>query len=160
MLTRLALIAALAAPLPAFAQEDDQSDHLAEAGGLRLLHAWTRATDDDTAHVFVEIANTGDAARTLSGGSAAIAETTTLVGFLMEDGTGTYQPLPGLPVAPGTDLDLTPEGLALQLDGLDAALAEGDSFPMEVHFGETHIDVTVAVEAAGASQHSHAGHMH
>jgi len=159
MLTRLALIAALLVPLPAAAQ-DDHSDHLSEAGGLRLLHAWTRATDDDTAYVFVEIANTGDAAQTLSGGSADIAETTTLVGFLMQDGVGGYQALPGLPVAPGTDLDLTPEGLALQLDGLDTDLAEGDSFPIEVHFGETHIDVTVAVEAANASQHSHAGHMH
>lgn len=138
---------------------EDHADHLAEAGDLRLVHAWTRATAADHALVFVEIENAG-ATVMLTGAESPAAEEVTLVGFRMTGDGGTYEALPELPVAQGTELKLAPEGLALRLDGLAAPLAEGDTLPVHVRFGETHVEVTAQVEAADARQHSHAGHAH
>ena len=139
---------------------EDGEDHLATLGDVRLLHAWTRATGEDTALAFVEIENTGDSPVMLTGAESPIAERVELVGFRMENGTGGYEPLPGLPVAPGTAMILSPEGLALRLAGLSRDLEEGGSFPIEIVFEEGHLDMTGQVEAADARQHSHAGHAH
>ena len=138
----------------------DGDDHLTVLGDVRLLHAWTRATDDASALVFVEIENTGDAPVTLTGGASDLAEAATLVGFTNANGQPDYQPLPALPVAPGTEMVLAPQGVALQLDGLSRALAEGDRFEIVLTFDNAEADLTVAVEAADATRHSHAGHMH
>ena len=58
---------------------DEDADHLAELEGLRLLHAWTNATDGDTAQVYVTIENMGDAEVYLTGAATGIAEAARLV---------------------------------------------------------------------------------
>ncbi|WP_412504322.1 copper chaperone PCu(A)C [Roseovarius sp. SYSU LYC5161] len=140
--------------------ESGDTDHLSTMGDLRLLHGWTRATTDDTALIFVEIKNTGETPVTLTGGAADLAESAALVGFTLEDGTPVYPELPALPVAPATEMVLAPQGVALRLDGLSRALAEGESFDVTLAFAEAEVAVTVDVEAADASQHGHAGHAH
>jgi copper(I)-binding protein len=65
-----------------------------------------------------------------------------------------------LPVAPETEMMLAPQGVALRLDGLSRDLAEGDSFNVTVSFAQSDVALTVEVEAADATQHSHAGHAH
>lgn len=158
---RLALAVALALAAPALAAPAlAEDDHLSEAEGLRAVHAWTRATAGDTAHVFVELENTGTEAQTLLGGRAEIAETVRLVGYQAKGGTAAYVPLPQMPLAPGQDLALSPEGLALELAGLGTALEEGAGFAMHLVFAGFEMEIAVAVEAAGARQHSHAGHQH
>lgn len=139
----------------------DDDDHLAEAAGLRLVHAWSRATDTDETLIFVEIENTGDSTRSLVGGGSPHAATAEVVGFRLVDGSPTYQPLPEVPIAPGAEMTLAPEGLALRLTGLDEALEEGGGLPVTFAFDDgLEIPVTAQIEASNATQHSHAGHMH
>ncbi|RDC69842.1 copper chaperone PCu(A)C [Rhodovulum sp. 12E13] len=145
--------------------EDDHAHgddaHLAEAGGLRLVHAWSRATDGDETLIFVEIENSGDNTRSLIGGGSPHAAAAEVVGFRLVDGTPTYEPLPEVPIAPGTEMSLAPEGLALRLTGLDAALEEGDGLPVTFAFNDgLEIRATAQIEASNATRHSHAGHMH
>ncbi len=144
--------------------DDDHAgddDHLAEAAGLRLVHAWSRATDADEALIFVEIVNTGDSTRSLMGGGSPHAEGGEIAGFRLVDGAPAYHPLPEVPIAPGAEMTLAPEGLALRLTGLDATLEEGDSLVVSFAFDDgLDVEATAQIEASNATQHSHAGHMH
>ncbi|WP_068118992.1 copper chaperone PCu(A)C [Tropicimonas marinistellae] len=156
----LAIFLALAPHFAIADGHDEHSDHLSVMEGLRALHAWTRATDQETALVFVELENIGDHPITLEGGMSDIAEKTELVGFQLKGGEGVYSAIPMVPIAPGSELVLKPEALALRMSGLEHALAKGDTFEAELRFDTGHLKVHVAVEAANAHQHSHAGHNH
>ncbi len=156
---RLAFAAALTVTvLPAIAQ--DGHDHLAEADGFRILHAWTSATAGPDAMIYMEIENGSDRTLTLSGARTKGGQAARLVGFTYAEGVETWQPLPDMPIAAGQDLDLAPRGLALQVSGLTAPLTRGDTLLIEVMFGDMHLDVGVEVEAEDASAHGHAGHTH
>lgn len=139
---------------------EEEARHVAEAHGVRLLHAWTRATSGDTALVFVEIENTSGGAVSIAGGEADIAASVALVGFRMREGEGRYEALPPVPVKAGGEMVLAPNGLALRLEGLDRPLTEGEEFEMEILFDIGHVEAHVQVEDADARQHSHAGHQH
>lgn len=141
-------------------EDHADDDHLATVGDVRLLHGWTRATGDDTALIFVEIENSGEEPVTLTGGASDLAEAAALVGFTTVDGESAYKELPALPVAPGTEMVLAPKGVALRLDGLSRDLAKGDSFEVVLSFAHAEVKLIVEVEAANATQHSHAGHAH
>lgn len=140
--------------------EANNDAHLSTMGDLRLLHGWTRATRDDSALVFVEIENAGTTPVTLTGVTTDLAKSATLVGFTLKEGEPSYPELPALPVAPSTEMVLVPQGVALRLDGLSRDLVKGDSFEVIVTFEEGEVAVNVEVEAADATQHSHAGHAH
>jgi len=133
---------------------------VAQIGDLRLIHAWSRATEDDEALVFVDIENHGTTEIMLTGGQTPLARSVEVVGFQLQGARGVYVPLGDLPIAAGSKMALTPEGVALRLDGLSQPLHQGDTFPMEIEVGHTHADVVVQIEAANARQHSHAGHQH
>lgn len=136
-------------------------DHLAEIGDIRILHAWTRATETDSAAVFMEIENEGGDSVTLRGGSAGSAGIVTLVAPSIKAGDLTAETIDAIPVRPGTELMLQPQGLHFMLSRLDGALEQGDSFPMTVMLDPAgEVEVVVEVEAADATQHSHAGHAH
>lgn len=172
----LALVLAQVAPAPAAADapivlaqahddddpehHDHEAEHVSEMKGLRAVHAWTRATSADDLLVFVELENTGDEAVTITGGEAEFAETVELVGFTLIDGDPTYQPMPQIPLSAGRELMLAPNGLALRLSGLDRAFADGEHFDMQIATDRGALEVEVAVEAADATQHDHAGHAH
>ena len=158
-----ACLALVAATSVAFAaDEHDHDHHVSELAGVRAIHAWTRATDGDTALVFVEIENRSEATVVLEGGESEAAASAELVGFQMKDGQPVYVTLPKMPIAAGRELVLEPEGLAFRLSGLGAPLAQGDEIEMELEleFDVGHMDVHVAVEAETATHHSHAGHAH
>ena len=134
-------------------------DHLSERDGVRVLHAWTRATDTDHAEVFMEIENTGHAELSLTGAETDIADDVHIVAMNHADGKAVD--IGALPVPAGSDTLLTPEGVFLELHDLDRTLAVGDEFEMHLHLeplGE--IEIHVEVEAANAANHSHAGHSH
>lgn len=154
MRTALLLIA-LAAPLAA-----QEHDHVAEAGGLRVVHAWTAATGGPDALVFMEVENRGNAPVTLTGAAAEGAAEATLVGHALADGATAWTPLPGVPVEAGGELHLEPNVLAIRLAGLAAPLEAGAQLDLDLRFGEVVLPVEVAVEPEGATAHSHAGHAH
>lgn len=140
--------------------EHEHEGHVAELGAARLLHAWTRATHDDHALVFVEIENNGDTALTISGGSSPIAQSVELVGFQPKDGAEAYVALGPVAVPAHATMTLAPEQLALRLNGLSTALEEGETYLLEILLGDTPVALTLTVEPAGAHQHHHAGHQH
>lgn len=154
-----ALLAVLASVAVA-AAEDHDDHHVSELNGVRAVHAWTRATGGDTALVFVDIENGSDAIVLIEGGHSEDAATVELVGFRLKDGEPVYEPVGSVPVGPGNEMQLAPERLALRLSGLRQPLAEGGEFELEIVLDIGEIDVHVAVEAADATQHSHAGHSH
>ena len=140
---------------------DDHSDHLAEAEGVRLIHAWTNATRDDVARVFIEIENTSETDIVLTGGDAEIATSVRLMGAPVQAGATDPVEIGTFPIAAGADITLAPDGLYLELSGLDRRLEEGDEFEMHVDLepiGE--VEINVEVESANARNHSHAGHNH
>ncbi len=124
------------------------------------VHAWTRATSGDTALVFVEIENGSDAIVLIEGGHSDDAEQVELVGFRLKDGEPVYEPVASVPVGAGKEMVLAPERLALRLSGLTKPLGEDGELEMEIVLDIGELDVHVAVEAANATQHSHAGHNH
>ncbi|MEF2073964.1 copper chaperone PCu(A)C [Consotaella aegiceratis] len=157
------ILACLSVAWPALAEDDHHDDdhHVSELDGVRVIHAWTRATSARTTEVFFDVQNRSDADVALTGGESGIAEMVSLVGFTMSgEGEGTYETLPSVPIKAGGTMKLAPNGLALQLGGLKQALRQGDEIEIEVIFDIGHMDVHVEVEAADATQHSHAGHNH
>lgn len=157
----LLLTTALLLPSFALAAGDEHSDHKAEIEGVEIIHAWTRATDGDHADVYVEIHNESGQEIMLKGGHAeGMASEVKLMGAPIQAGSAPIM-VPEVAIASGVEMDLSPEGVYLHLDGITKALAKGDEFEMELiiaPFGE--VEIHVEVEAADATQHSHAGHNH
>lgn len=169
ILAPLALCLALAAAAAPAGQEaahghadepHGDSAHLAEGAGLRALHAWTRATDAASALVFVEIENVSDHAVALTGATSEVAQSGALVGFALVDGAPAHQPVGETGIAPGAEIAFEPFGLAIALEGLARPLAQGEAFAVTLLTDHGPLEMTVEVEAADATQHSHAGHMH
>lgn len=140
--------------------EHNHDEHVAQSDGLRAVHAWANATTGALALVYVELDNTSDADIALTGGEAAIAEAVHLVGLQNANGELSYAEIGQMPIAAGSQLVLSPNGLALQLSGLSQPLVEGETFEMEIAFGDTHLPTTVEIQSATATRHSHAGHQH
>ena len=157
------LLASTTLPL---AQEDHDHDHEPEMhhlfalDGLHVLHPWTRATGGKDALVFMELSNEGDTPVSLIGAEADFAAGAELVGYSFAAGSGSYQPVPPVPVQPERELDLAPDGLAIQLTGLTRDLAEGAHLDLTLLTSLGALEIEVAVEAHDARQHSHAGHAH
>lgn len=154
---RRALLIAALLPLPALAEED----HLSEIGGVRVLHAWTNAGDGDAARVYMEIENEGDGPAELVAASAEGAETATFVASPIRAEGGVPETLDGILLPAGVAVALEPRGLYLLLQGVDAPREEGGEMEMTLTFEpQGEVEVHVLVEAADATQHSHAGHSH
>ena len=144
---------------PALA-EDKHADHMTELEGFRAIHAWSRATSGDEALVFMELENTGAEPVVLIGAETEIAGGAGLVGIKLKNGEATYTTLPPLPVAPGREMHLDPDALAIRLTGLTRTLVKGDEFEMHIETSLGELELHVEIEAADAKQHSHAGHQH
>ncbi|GHG98640.1 copper chaperone PCu(A)C [Pseudodonghicola xiamenensis] len=155
----LLLVAALLAPALVSAEER-HDHHLSELQGVRALHAWTRATGADKALVFVELENDSPRRIVIEGAGTDIAKSAGLVGFQLVDGEPSYSALPPLPIEPGREMHLDPNGMAILLTGLTHELTEGEEFDLHLETSLGELELHVAVEAANASQHSHAGHSH
>lgn len=149
------LLIALAAPVSA-----QEHGHVAEADGLRVVHAWTPATDSSDALVYMEVENRGDGPVTLTGAAAEAAGSAALVGHALNDGETTWTPLPGVPVDAGGELRLEPNVLAIRLTNLQAPLEEGTRLDMTLLFEDVVLPIGVTVEPEGATKHAHAGHVH
>ncbi|MEM8788332.1 MAG: copper chaperone PCu(A)C [Pseudomonadota bacterium] len=139
---------------------DDHSDHLARLDGVEVLHAWTRATSDDSAAVYLEVRNESDAEIRISGGTTDMAASVEVFGASLTAG-GDPVSLDVFPVAAGAAFAFDPGGVFLHLDGLTERLEKGADFAIALSIEPLGtLDITVEVEAANATQHSHAGHNH
>ncbi|WP_417207856.1 copper chaperone PCu(A)C [Antarctobacter sp.] len=155
------LAAALLMAAPVLAENDHGAPvHVFEIGGLEILHPWTNATDHDHALVFMELHNEGDAPIEIIGARLDSGLEGQLVGFRMKDGEMGFDPLPPIPVAPGTHLDLTPDGLAIRFDGFTEALEEGHHWEVVLVTSVGVLEIDVSVEDEDARTHGHAGHAH
>lgn len=159
----LVLLAMLATPVCALAQSHSSHDHhshVSQHGDLRAVHAWTRATTGNTALVFMELENTGTDRLMITGAQGPRGAPAELVGFTLQNGQARLQPVGRMPLNAGHALRLEPNGLALQITGLDAALAQGEAFDLELQTDHGTLPVHVEIGAPDATGHSHAGHSH
>lgn len=153
---RNALLALTLLAAPAFAE----TDHLSEANGLRVLHAWTPATAKGTdALIYLDVENTSATEAMLQGGTATDA-TLDLVGFSYGTAGDTWTVLPGLPVPARGEVLLEPKVLALRWQAVPMELVEGAELEIEVRVGAEVLEAHVEIGAAAATKHSHAGHGH
>jgi copper(I)-binding protein len=157
---RAIMWAGLAAVLSSGAARGQEPEHEFSHGTIEIVHPWTRAasTGGETL-VFMEIINSGATDRLL-GAESPVGEAVHIVGLtLSPEGTSVTEIGPvDIPVG---DFDLDPGGLGLELHGLTATLEPGGHFPLTLNFANAGtMTIEVLIEAADASQHSHAGHSH
>ena len=152
----LALILSIGLAVPAQAEEQ----HLAAAGDIRIVHPWARAASaGGKTLVFMEVENVGVTDR-LVGGETPLAETVYIVGLTLAGDSISVTEVGAVEIKPG-QFDLDPGGLALELHGLTGDLVAGEHFDLVVTFETAgSIALEVAIEAADAARHSHAGHNH
>ena len=156
MLRALLILATL--PLAAAAQDDE---HVTEVEGLRILHAWTNAGTEATAEVYMELENGGDEPVSLAEIAAPAAEIGTIVASPVRAAGGVPETLDGLLLPPGVTTVLEPRGIYVLLSGVEAPREEGDVLDLTLVFDRLgEVEVPVLVEAADATEHSHAGHDH
>lgn len=149
---------ALASGSPVLAE--DEGHHVFSSKGIEIVHPWARAAAvGEDALVFFEVHNEGSADR-LIGAQSTMAGGAHVVGLVLEgDGAG-VQEIEAIDV-PAGEFAFDPGGLAIALHDLNQGLAEGQVIPVTLIFEKAGtIHVEVAVEAANAAQHSHAGHAH
>lgn len=154
----LLILAALILPLAKAAADDD--DHVAEAGDIRVVHAWTRATDGPDGEVFMDIGSRGAGDRLIGAESEAAAKVE-IHGGRLQDGAMTSAPLEAIEIPAGGEFVLEPGVVFLKLSGLREPLVQGEELPLVLTFEHAgRLAVEAKVEAADATQHSHAGHAH
>lgn len=153
---RNVLLALTLLATPTFAE----TDHLAEANGLRILHAWTPATAKGAdALIYMDVENSSATEAMLLGGSA-MGMPLDLIGFSYGTAGDTWTVLPGLPVPAGSEILLEPKVLALRLAAVPMDLLEGAELEIDVKVGAEVLEAHVEIGAADATKHSHAGHGH
>jgi periplasmic copper chaperone A len=163
MLRKLAptVIAMLLAALPAAAAEDDAEHHVAQKGDIKVVHAWSRATEAGEGAVFLEIENRGAKDDRLTGAETDVADRVEIHGATMQDGEMVSQPLELVDVPADGEFALEPGSVFLKLVGLKEPLRQGEGLEVGLEFAEAgELDVHVLVEAADATQHSDAGTVH
>lgn len=159
----LILTLLLSTLLVSAAQAEDHHDHerhVFEAGRIEVIHPWARAAAQGSESlVFFELHVEGEPDR-LVGAWTEVAEEVHIVGLTVgAEGAG-HQEVGEIDIPAGA-FSFDPGGLALELHDLTVTLEQGSHFDLVLEFAETGpVEIEVAVEAAGATQHSHAGHNH
>ncbi len=120
---------------------------------------WARAATGKTGAAYLTLANKGSAPDRLIGAASPVAEKAELHESKMANGVMQMRPVGPLELAPGATVTLRPGGYHIMLTGLKQPLKAGTSFSLTLHFEQAgDVQVTVAVEKAGAGMPSHTGH--
>lgn len=126
----------------------------AQAQGLALTGAWTRATPAGAkvAGAYVSVANSGPKADVLLGGKFDVADKVEVHDMTMTDGVMRMRLLDkGLEVPAGGAVELRPGGLHIMLMGLKQPLKQGEPITGVLTFRDAgDVAVTLPVEAAGS----------
>ena len=164
MLRALGLAAMISLLLASTASAEEhgheEERHVFAAGGIEIIHPWARAAAaGEETLVFFELHNEGQPDR-LAGARTDVAEDVHIVGLTLGAEGGEVQEV-GVVDIPAGAFAFDPGGLALELHSLTQTLEQGGHFDLVLQFeGAGAVEIEVAVEAAGATQHSHAGHSH
>lgn len=165
LLLAAAVLGFLSAPVSAA----DNHDHgamqgHAMVGAIKIESAWTRATPGaaKTGAGYLKVTNTGDAADTLIGGSAAFARKVEIHAMEMTDDVMRMAKLdPGLVIEPGETVMLEPGGFHVMLMGMTEKMIEGDTVTITLEFQNAGaVDVVFPVQPVGAMGTGHDGHNH
>jgi hypothetical protein len=140
------------------------SANASTCGELTVADAWVRLAPP-TAPVmagYLTLANTGDAALTVTSGSSAGFERVELHDMTHENGVMKMRKLDQIEVAAGGKVELAPGGMHLMLIGPKQAFAVGDSVEVTLRVcAETDQVVRFVVrEAAPEGGSAHADHEH
>jgi periplasmic copper chaperone A len=125
---------------------------LAQTSQLEVSNAWARATPGkaETGAAYLTI-QSPTADRLLSA-SSPVAKKTELHTMSMEGMVMKMRPLAGLDIPAGQTVTLKPGGEHIMLEGLNAPLREGQSFPLTLTFEKAGSrTITVAIEKPGAA---------
>lgn len=154
----VALVCALLC-LPVQAEEThkDQTDHLSEMQGLRVLHPWALLGSDGL-QIFLEIENRSGQEVILTGGQSHSGADLVLVatrpGFDQSDIVGE------IPIADGADMELAPQELYFRLSPAPD-YAVGDRVAAHLTLDPLgDLDIEIEIFPVGTDQHPHAGHNH
>lgn len=132
-----------------------------ESGGLTVADAWVRAlppTQTNTA-AYLVLGNTGGETIEVTGASAAIAQSVEFHTTREIDGYMRMEQLPGLSLAPGETVSLTPGGTHLMLLDLSRMPAPGESVRVCLRTAVGDETCTEApVRKSGGVQPSHEHH--
>lgn len=132
--------------------------HEYKAGDLEIEHPWSLqvpAVSPNGAAYFV-VRNHGHAADRLLGADTERAASAEVHEHLMKDGMMTMQKVDGVDVPAGGSLTFAPGRYHLMLFGLKKPLADGERFPLTLHFqkaGDVKVEVEVQKEAPAAAMH-------
>jgi copper transport protein len=120
---------------------------LLRGGTLVVKDAWARpAGKGMTGAVYMTFENNSTLAETLVASSTAIADSVELHETVIENEIARMIPIPELPIPAGRTTTIDPGGYHLMLINLHQDLAEGDTFPLTLHFAsgqERTLDVHV-----------------
>ena len=124
---------------------------LAQPASLRILHPWVRPTArGQNAAGYLTVSNPGRTPDVLLRVECAAATGVSLHQSRMTGGVMSMQPLAQATVPAGGQLDFAPGGLHIMLEGLRAALLEGQRVPAILVFQRAgRVPVTFLVQAAG-----------
>jgi copper(I)-binding protein len=160
---RRALLAALAAPLPAAAQHGagapaERAQHAeTRAGDVVIAAPWTRAAGQgQNGAGYLTLRNLGAAPDRLVAAESPAARVVELHTHIRDGEVMRMRPVDAIAVPPGATVRLEPGGLHLMLIGLARPLARGESVPVTLRFERGgSVELRLAVEAAGARAPGH-----
>ena len=125
---------------------------LAQTNQLEVTNAWARATPGKAENGAAYLTIQSPTPDRLVAVSSPVAKKAELHTMSMEGMVMKMRPLAGLDIPAGQPVTLKPGGEHIMLEGLDAPLREGQSFPLTLTFDKAGTrTVTVAIEKPGAA---------
>ena len=135
--------------------------HSYHGGDLDIGHPWSRALPPvaTTGVAYLTIANKGNADDVLLGASTPVADRVEIHTHQKEGDLMRMRQLNELVIPAGGEQTLAPGGHHLMLMGLKKVPAEGERFPLTLHFKQAgDLEVEVAVDAKPAEAKGHSQH--
>jgi copper(I)-binding protein len=125
---------------------------LAQTDQLDVTNAWARATPGKAEAGAAYLTIQSPTADRLVSASSPVAKKAELHAMSMEGMVMKMRPLAGIDIPAGQPVTLKPGGEHIMLEGLNAPLREGQSFPLSLTFEKAGTrTVTVAIEKPGAA---------
>ncbi len=134
------------------------SPALAQQGGIRIEHAWSRPAMVGRVGVAYLTVTDDRGPDQLVGASSPVATRVELHQSIVEQGVAKMRDAAALPVAPGRPAVLAPGGYHFMLFDLKQPLVAGQSFPLVLRFAKAGT-VTTAVSVAATGGMGEMGDM-
>jgi copper(I)-binding protein len=128
--------------------------HAQQTSGIKISHAWARATPA-SAHngaVYLTITNHGKDEDRLTGASTPAAAKAELHQSVNDNGVMKMRSMDAVAIKPGGSVAFKPGAMHIMLVGLTHPLKAGERFPLMLDFARAGaMTVTVVVEKPGAT---------